>query len=181
LFKIFDRILENVCNSTIVISGIFILLMGFTVTYSVTMRYLFHKPSAAAYEITQMLLVLGTLLALPCLERLRRNIRMDLVINNIPRTPANIITNIIGPLFGLFYCYILITRGWTAGVDSFNVQETTGSAWDVPIWWLKLIIPLIFALLFLALIAQMIKGLALLKMKRSSSAGSRVKSGNVGF
>ncbi len=165
MLKKIDLLLQRICEWVLIIDGILIVIMGFFVTYLVLGRYLFHAPTAVPYEMVMMLMVLTCILAIPSVERYRRNIRMTLFVDIIPDSFRNILTNIISPVLGLFYCYILVSKGFVEAFYSVSVLETTGSSWDVPIYWLKMIIPIAYCLLLIVLVSELIDGFIKIKMR----------------
>jgi TRAP-type C4-dicarboxylate transport system permease small subunit len=167
LSKFFNKLIDFLCDKALVIDGFFILLMGAIMSYASIMRYAFHQPVASAYDLVMMLLVLSAIFAFPAVERQRRNIRMDLIINSLPRKIAVIIADLISPVFGIYYCFFLIWKGFVAGFYSASISETTGSVIDFPIAWLKILIPLAFCLLFLVLVAEFIRGIVSLNRQRA--------------
>jgi TRAP-type C4-dicarboxylate transport system permease small subunit len=124
-------------------------------------------PTAVVYEIIMMLMVMCVVLAIPSVEKYGRNIRMTLIIDHTPQRFRYFFSNIISPAFGLVYCYILISRGFVAGLNSISISETTGSSWDVPIYWLKIIVPVAFCLLFIVLAAELINGIIQISKKKT--------------
>ena len=99
-------------------------------------------------------------LAVAALERQRRHIRVDFVSGRLPLKAQNILLDIVAPTLGLFFCFLLAWQGWEVALFSLSIGEVSSSAWAIPLFPVKVVVPIGFALLCLALLTILIRGVA---------------------
>jgi TRAP-type C4-dicarboxylate transport system permease small subunit len=153
-----DRILEKVSKLFVVLSGIMILLMAFTATYGVLRRYLFNSPEPYSYELSTMFLLWTFVLAIAHLEKLDGHLRVDFLVVVLPERLRHFLLNVISPLLGLVFCSVLTWEGFKVALYSLEISETSMSIWAVPLFPIKIIIPLGYGLLCAVLILKIIRG-----------------------
>jgi TRAP-type mannitol/chloroaromatic compound transport system permease small subunit len=158
-----DRIIEVGGNWAILWAGVCILLMGFLDTYGVFRRYVLNNPEFYSYEISVMLLTACCVLAVSGLQRYKRHLRVDFIANYLPNKAQIFLADILTPILALVYVGIIVWKGWNNTIYSFSIGETSQSAWEEPIWPVKLVIPVSMFWLCLVLIVQFIKGIGNLR------------------
>lgn len=154
-----DRILERVSKLFVVLSGIMILLMAFTATYGVLRRYLFNSPEPYSYELSTMFLLWTFVLAIAHLEKLDGHLRVDFFVVILPERLKLFLLNVISPLLGLVFCSVLTWEGLKVALYSLEIGERSMSVWAVPLFPIKIIIPLGYGLLCIVLVLKIIRGL----------------------
>ena len=116
--------------------------------YEVLSRYLFDAPTQWAFEISYMLMGTVFLLGISYALAVDAHVRVDFIHQRAPRR--------LTAAWDLI-CYVILTglfvwMTWALFNNALKVMdtgETTGlSAWNPPVWWLKFVVPLSFALLF---------------------------------
>jgi len=127
------------------------------------MRYVLRKPEPYSYEISVMLLVACIVFAIPAVQHLRRNIRASYFVEYFPQSIQKILEHIVGPVMGLFYAAIVAWQSLRAGLYSLQVGEVSQSVLRLPLYPIKLLIPIGFGLLCLVLLAQLCHGIIMLK------------------
>ena len=157
------HLIENASYLLWGISGILILVMVFAATYGVMRRYAFNNPEPYSYEVSIICLLWCFVLAVAELEKQGRHIRVDIIAGRLPEIAQNIILNIIAPIAGLFICVILTWRGWTTAMFALRISEVSSSAWAVPLFPVKVIVPIGYGLLCLILLIRLSRGIASLK------------------
>jgi len=160
IFKKISAVIENTCKFTAVISGAMIVLMAFIITYSVVMRYVFKNPDSHTYDLASIILLWSVVLTIPWLEKLDQHIRMDMVVNFIPRLTRYVVLRIIGPALALFYAIILAWKGWVNFIYSYNIGELSTSPWALPLAPVKFVVPVGYCLLGLMLLLNLVRGIA---------------------
>lgn len=158
-----DRILERTSKYFALLSGIMILLMAFTASYGVVRRYVFKSPEPYSYELSTMFLLWTFVLALAYLEKLDMHLRVDFFVVLLPEKFRIFLLNVISPLFGFVFCSVLTWGGWTAAIYSLDIGEKSMSIWAVPLFPVKVIIPLGYGLLCIVLLLKTVKGLLSLR------------------
>lgn len=159
IFRAIDLVIAKVADWALTVSGVLIVLMGILTTYGVCRRYFFNSPEPYSYEVSVIFLTCCILLAIPNLQWLKRNIRVDFVIAHMPKRWQYAFDNIITPVLGLVYASVIIWK--SAGVfwTSFQRGETSQSVWQEPLWPMKLLVTLTICWLFLVLLSQLVHGI----------------------
>lgn len=151
-----DRVVEKVGEWALLVSGILILIMGFLTTYGVGKRYIFRDPDPYTYEMSIIFLVACILLCLPAIQWNRRNLRVDFILNHLPQRWQTIIGDLFTTILGLIFVSIIIWKSWGIFLYSLRVGETSQSAWQEPLWPMKLLVPVCMAWLWITLFSQLI-------------------------
>ena len=160
-----DRALDRASNFFALLSGVMILLMAFTASYGVVRRYIFKSPEPYSYELSTMFLLWTFVLALAYLEKLDMNLRVDFFVVLLPKKCRLFMLSVISPLFGLVFCSVLTWEGWTAAMYSLEIGEKSMSIWAVPLFPVKIVIPVGYGLLCIVLLLKIIKGFLSLRDK----------------
>lgn len=150
-----DRVIEKVGDWALIVSGVLILVMGFLTTYGVGKRYIFHDPDPYTYELSVIFLIACILLCLPAIQWNRRNLRVDFILSHLSPRWQVIVGDVFSSVLALVFVSIVIWKSWTIFWYSIHVGETSQSAWQEPLWPMKLLIPITMAWLFLTLISQL--------------------------
>ncbi len=158
-----DFIIGRVAVFFTVLSGIMIVLMSFTATYGVTRRYLFRSPEPYSYELSMMFLLWTFVLAVAWLEKQDSQLRVDFFVVLLPKIIRNFLLRILSPLLGLVFCGVLTWEGFRVAMYSLGISEKSMSVWAVPLFPVKIIIPIGYGLLCLVLIVKIIRGIYALK------------------
>jgi TRAP-type C4-dicarboxylate transport system permease small subunit len=156
-----NYIIDRLSRFLLVISGVMIVLMVFTSTYGVVRRYFLHSPEPYSYEISTMFLLWSFVLAVAAVERYDRNIRVDFVSNRVSDRTRHFILNIVAPVAGLFVCSMFAWQGITAAMYSLKIGAVTMTSWKVPLFPIKIVIPVGYVMLCLVLIAKLYFGIAM--------------------
>jgi TRAP-type C4-dicarboxylate transport system permease small subunit len=154
-----DYLIDRLTRFLLIISGVMIVLMIFTSTYGVFRRYFFHSPEPYSYEISTMFLLWSFVLAVAAVERYDRNIRVDFISSRVPDRARHLILSIVAPAAGLFVCSMFAWQGFAAAMYSLKIGAVTMTAWKVPLFPIKIIIPIGYAILCLVLIAKLYSGI----------------------
>ena len=158
-----DRIIEQTSHVFLVLSGILIVVMMFTATYGVVRRYALNSPEPYSYEISTMFLLFSFVFAISAVERLDRHIKVDFISSRLPEQVQHIILNIIAPLMGLFFAFMLTWPGFETSLFSLKIGEVSSSSWREPLFPIKLMVPIGYAMLVLVILGRLYKGFSSLK------------------
>jgi TRAP-type mannitol/chloroaromatic compound transport system permease small subunit len=161
-----DKIINRASHIFLVLSGVLIVIMMFTATYGVVRRYAFHSPEPYSYELSTMFMVFTFVFAISAVERLDRHIRVDFISSHLSGYWQHIILNIIAPIMGLFFTFVLTWQGLDVALFSLKIGEVSSSSWREPLFPIKLMVPVGYALLGLVLLTRIYKGIASLKKYR---------------
>jgi len=135
-----------------------ILILTFGTSYEVFVRYALNDPTSWAFDMSY--LMYGALFFMAGAYTLSRNghVRGDFLYRTWrPRVQASV----EAALYVLFYfpgVAALVIAGWGYGHDSWRLQEVSvNSPVGIPVWQLKLLIPVGAALLLLQGIAEFLR------------------------
>jgi len=157
------KIIDKASHVFLVLSGILIVIMMFTATYGVVRRYVFHSPEPYSYELSTMFLLFSFVFAISAVEKLNRHIRVDFISSHLANRLQHIVLNIIAPIMGLFFAFVLTWQGMEVSLFSLKIGEVSSSSWREPLFPIKLMVPIGYALLLLVLLTRIYKGFASLR------------------
>lgn len=129
---------------------------GMMITYEVIARYVFNAPTIWAAELSQLLLVWGTFLAMARALARREHIRIVILLSRLgdgTRKAAEVFVLLFIAAFSL----VVVWYGWPIAMDSFVRGRSTGTMLNIPNWWSEIVIPLGFALLFVQSLVELAK------------------------
>ena len=158
-----DHLIERASHLFLVLSGILIVVMMFSTSYGVIRRYAFTSPEPYSYEISTMFLLFSFVFAVSAVERLNRHIRVDFISVRLPERVQNILLNIIAPIIGIYYSVLLTWKSLETALFSLQIGEVSPSIWAVPLFPVKVMVPIGYLLLVLVLLTRIYKGIASLK------------------
>ena len=119
-------------------------------------RYLLNSPTVWANELTQMLFGAYIVLAGGYIMAQEGHVNVDILYSRLSRKAQailDIITSVLFFLFSLMMVYYGSSLAW----ESLSTFEHSQSAWNPPIYPVKLTIPLGASLLLLQGIAKLIR------------------------
>lgn len=123
--------------------------------YEVIARYLFNAPTVWAMELAVLLFGPYFLLGGPYLLHLKGHVALDLVRQRLDANWSRRMDLVNYPVIVVF-CAILLYFSVPAAWSAWNYRETSFSAWNPPIWPVKLTVPLALALMMLQALVEWI-------------------------
>ena len=165
-----DHLIERTSHLFLVLSGILIVVMMFSTSYGVIRRYAFNSPEPYSYEISTMFLLFSFVFAVSAVERLNRHIRVDFISIRLSERVQHVLLNIIAPLIGLYYSVLLTWKSLDAALFSLSIGEISSSIWGVPLFPVKIMVPIGYLLLALVLLTRIYKGIVFIKSKVRKSS-----------
>lgn len=159
-----DKTVDVLAKAAHTFGAILIFVMAFNVTYGVVMRYAFHAPSMVAMELTKILMIPGMILPTAYVQLTNRHLRVDFLANRFPKKLQTALFEVVVPIMALAVVYVLVWKTWNAAAFAYKMNETSYSTWREPLWPVKMTMPIGYGVLFLALVAQLCKGVASLFM-----------------
>jgi TRAP-type C4-dicarboxylate transport system permease small subunit len=155
IMQLYGSLTGNLSKFFLLISGIQMMLMIFVTTYGVVMRYFFRSPEPVSYEICTIFMLWSFVFAISEVERLDEHIVADIFIQYAPKFISKFLKKIIAPIMGIIFCGMLTWKGWDAAFYSFKINEVSTSVWAEPIFPVKVMIPICYALVTLVLINKL--------------------------
>lgn len=126
----------------------------------VFLRYLFNSPTVWTNEFTQMLFGAYTVLSGGYILAHRGHVNVDIFL-----ATRSIRTQAVINVFTSFLMFVFVMAfgwfGYEMAKESMETWETSFSAWNPPIWPVKLAIPVGAALLFLQGVVKLIQDIAI--------------------
>ena len=116
--------------------------MGFLSTYGAIRRYAFNSPEPVSYEFASMFLLISFVLANAAVERQDRLLRCDLFLDRFPSRMHNVISNIVSPIMGMTFFGIITWISFGDALRALEIGQVSRSAWPVPLFPVKLFIPI---------------------------------------
>ena len=156
---ILDLIVQKLTKVFIIIAGSLTLFMIFTTVYGVGARYLFRRPEPISYELSTIFLLWGFLFAVSTVEKDDDHIRAEIFIQFAPENVRNILYSFVSPFLALFYGIVLTWKGWEVALYSISINERSMSVWSEPLGPVKIVIPICYALLTLAIFNNLCRGI----------------------
>jgi len=155
---VFIRAIERITRFFGYLSACIIPVLALLIAYEVIARYLFHAPTAWAFEISYVLMGTCFLLAIAFCLQLHRHIRVDFLYDNVSVKKQAAI-DFVGYLFFLLPMLIWCSWGlWEYFLQAYKVNEVSGeSAWNPIIWPFKYTFAFGFYLFTIQTVAEMCK------------------------
>ncbi|MFW6334710.1 MAG: TRAP transporter small permease subunit, partial [Desulfosalsimonas sp.] len=137
-------------NLAYILFGFFLLIL-----LQVIMRYVFNAPTAWAGELSQMLFGAYAVLSGGHILRTGGHVNVDILYSRMLQKTRAAVDIITSTLFFLF-CGMVLIYGGSMAMDSLGRLETSGSAWDPPVYPFRIMMPLAAVLLLLQGLAKLI-------------------------
>ncbi len=155
--------LDRLTRAFVFVAGVLIIIMAFLATYGSLKRYAFNSPDPIAYEFSCMFLLLSFVLAIAAVERQDRFLRCDLLLERVPHSIRNIIMNIISPILGLTFFGIVTYMSYGDAIRALQIGQVSTSALPVPLFPVKIFIPVSYGLFCIILVMRLVLGFARIK------------------
>jgi TRAP-type C4-dicarboxylate transport system permease small subunit len=174
-FRSLDSVLKGLVNVCVVLAGIMTLLMVFVTSYGVIMRYFFRRPEPVSYEIATVLMLWSFLFALSFVEWRKEHISADIFTPLMPKGLVKALHRVVGPVLALIYTSILCWKGWSVAMYSYSIGERSMSVWQEPLFPIKVMIPIGYALFTLVVFHNLCHGIAAYGNPTGDEDGEKIK------
>jgi TRAP-type mannitol/chloroaromatic compound transport system permease small subunit len=124
--------------------------------YEVVARYIFNAPTVWGMELAVLLFGPYFLLGGPYLLHLRGHVALDLLHQRLSPAWQRRLDLLNFPVVVLF-CAILLIYSAPLAFSAFEMRETSFSAWNPPIWPVKIAVPLALLLMLLQALAEFLR------------------------
>jgi TRAP-type C4-dicarboxylate transport system permease small subunit len=155
-----DRVLEKMALVAVILGGVMTLAMVLVTSYGVVMRYFFRRPEPISYELATIFMLWAFLLGLSFVEWRGEHIRADIFTPYMPKAVVRFLHTIVAHILALVYAVILAWKGWSVAMYSYSIGERSMSVWQEPLFPIKVMVPIGYALLTLVIVRNLIKGIA---------------------
>ena len=147
------RIVDRVADFLGHLGAWMFFLTGAMITYEVLARYIFNAPTIWAAELSQLLLLWGSFVAMATLLRQRAHIRITLLTARL-NPLGRLICETFSLLFIAGFSGVATWYGWFIAYDSLERGRSTGTMLNIPNWWSEMVIPVGFLLLLLQCLVE---------------------------
>jgi TRAP-type mannitol/chloroaromatic compound transport system permease small subunit len=156
-------LIDRINKGFAVIASVLVLLSCLISAANAASRYLFSLSSNAWLEIQWQMFAGIFLLGAPYVLKLNEHVRVDILYGGYgDRTKLWI--DVFGILFFLFpAAFMMMIEGFAFFETSFGRGEISSNAGGLPLWPVKALLPLGFALLLLQGLSELIKRIAALR------------------
>jgi TRAP-type C4-dicarboxylate transport system permease small subunit len=155
--------IESINKGFLIFAGSLIVIMAFLAAYGSIRRYVFEAPEPVSYEFSKMFLLISFVLAMAAVEKQDRFLRCDLLLERFPDHVQNIISNILSPVCGIIFFGIITWISFDDSLRALEIGQHSQSSWPVPLFPIKLFIPVGYGLLCLILVIRLVLGMLCLK------------------
>ncbi len=139
--------------------ALLIVVMTALLLIEVFFRYILATPTVWANELTQLLFGFYAVMSGGYIMAHRGHVNVDIVYSSLSRRGQAII-DIIGSLLFFLFLAAVLYFGSSMAWESVSNLETSFSAWNPPIWPIKLAIPVGCVLLLLQGIVKLIQDIS---------------------
>jgi C4-dicarboxylate transporter DctM subunit len=136
---------------------ILFLAVAVVIALEVVMRFVFHKPTMWAMEISSLLSIVASFLLFAYTLQEKGHTRVDFITAMLPGKSVFIL-ELFTTLLGLVYCGILSWYGVKMVQSSIIMEETTQTL-QIPMWLPQIFVPIGSALMFFQLLKFLKDGL----------------------
>jgi TRAP-type transport system small permease protein len=150
LSRWYGRLLDGMLSA----AGALLLIMTLLIGADVFLRNIGAGGIPPSNELSEESLYLITLLAAPGLLRQGQHIRIDIVLQALPRR-LGWIMEWIGDVVGLVCCVLFVWYGTSVAAASFFDGSISIKTLVLPEWWLLAPMPVAFALLAIEFVFRM--------------------------
>lgn len=119
-------------------------------------RYFLRNPTIWAWDINMQLFASFTFLGAGYHLLHRYTVNVDVLYLRMPKK-MQAIADIVTFMIIVLFCVVIIWKGWESGVRSVERGITSGSAFDPPIYHIRMMLPVAGTLLLLQATANFIR------------------------
>ena len=154
------------------ISGLTIAVMMLSTTVDASARYFFNEPIAGIFELNEVILVICVYMGLAWTQIERGHIRVTAILEQLSGR-AHCYFNIVAWLFSFLFVFILGYQSCLGAIESIRVWEFRWGTVQMPIWWVKSLVPIGCWMLNIQLIIDIWKEIERLKGRLPMEVGDK--------
>ena len=159
IMRLLELWIKRVNQGFLIFAGSMIVFMAVLAAYGSARRYVFNSPEPVSYELGKMFLLLSFVLAIAAVDLQNRFLRCDLLLERFPGSFCNIISNIVSPILGIIFFGIITWISFGDSMRAYKIDQHSQSSWPVPLFPIKLMIPVGYGFLCLVLLIRLVHGL----------------------
>lgn len=146
-----------------IVAAVLVAVSCFISAANAVSRYVFDTSSNAFLEIQWQMFAGVFLLGAPWVLKLNEHVRVDLLYSGYSAR-TKLWVDVFGlVVFFLPVCIIMLTMAWPWALGAMRAGEISANAGGLPVWPVKLVLPVGFTLLTLQGLAELIRRIAALR------------------
>lgn len=159
--RTFETLAEWVAKSALVLAAIFLVLMALHVSLDVGLRYIYGKSFPGTLEVVSFYYMVAVVfLPLAYVELQREHISVDVLVGRLPLS-LQLVCYLFAGTLGLIYFGMLCYQSFLDALSATLRLETAMANFKFYLWPSRWALPVGFAAMCLAILANMIKALRL--------------------
>lgn len=126
------RLFKSIYKYNNVVAGGLLFILAVIISCDILKRWIFGKPILGVFEISELILLIMTFLALGMVEDTDRQMRVDILSSHIKGIPAKVLklfTSIIGMLFWGF----LLWKGSSDWFAAYKLSDVRSGLVQIPL------------------------------------------------
>lgn len=157
--KHFESLSQWVAKSAMVLAALFLVLMALHVSLDVGLRYLFGKSFTGTLEFVSFYYMVAVVfLPLAYVELQQEHISVDVLVGRLPPS-VQLVLYLFASTLGLIYFGMLCYQSYLDALRATARMETAMANFTFYLWPSRWALPVGFAAMCLAILANMIKAL----------------------
>ena len=140
-----------------IVSFLVIVIIGVTI-WEVILRYVFNAPTIWAFDAAYLIFGAYGVLGGAYTLNLKGHVNVDILYGRFPLR-VRAVFDLATSIFFFLFCGLLLWKGGEMAWSSLKIMERGSSAWNPPVYPIKLTIPIGAFLLLLQGIAKFIRDL----------------------
>ncbi len=150
------RLIDRLSDILAALAGWAFFAIGLMLAWEVVTRYFLNAPTIWAEEVSRLVFVWATFLAMASLLHHDKHIRVTVVTDRLsPGWQRG--ARVAALTFVLLLSAAVVWYGTPIAMNSLERGRTTGTMMDLPNWWSQAAIPLCFLLLALQAVLELIR------------------------
>ncbi|MEM5789202.1 MAG: TRAP transporter small permease subunit [Syntrophobacteraceae bacterium] len=162
-----SRVIDKIVSWQAEGSGHLMTLLAVLMCVEVILRYVFKTPTVWGLEFTTFLFGMHFLLGYSYTELHHGHVNVTIFTLFLPKKVQAYLYLISTSIISLPLCTLLALWGWDNAMESTRTLERSPSAWNPPIWPMKLIMAIGFTLLAMQVLSNIIKAFAALSEEKT--------------
>ncbi|MBW1648523.1 MAG: TRAP transporter small permease subunit [Deltaproteobacteria bacterium] len=164
LTKMIDKVVVKQAEA----SSLLMALLVVMICYEVVRRYFFNAPTIWSLEFTTFLFGVHFVMGYSYTEHFDGHVRVDIFSSRFTQKTQDILYIVLTICVTLPLVALLGIWAWDNAITSTKILERLSSAWEPPIWPVKLLMALGFTFLFFQVLSNLIKRFSALSRTKAN-------------
>jgi TRAP-type mannitol/chloroaromatic compound transport system permease small subunit len=149
------------------VASLLMVVLVVMICYEVVRRYFFNAPTIWGLEVTTFIFGVHFVLGYGYTEYFDGHVRVDIFSSRFPQKAQDILYIVLAIGITLPLVALLAIWAWDNAITSTKILERLSSAWEPPLWPVKLLMALGFTFLFLQVLSNLIKRLSTFRSREA--------------